>query len=352
MILSSHTARQLRNASLSALYRVAYDHDVDLSDVMASITPSQPSPASQAPAASTPAAAPADVQAGEARPASSATPLQAISIGRYATRAGGEAEVWAKDKGGNALYPFYGSLPASPEDDAWDSSGRNWASADFDLVRRIGPLPATPSPEPQPTSTPAVQSAVDADLDEQERAIETGKPGEAEASPVTVKRKRAKREGKSIKQQVADAHGEHPDWSAEQIAEHTGAKLGSVRHALHDARTAAGTAEVEVIPPANPQTPVAPPPPPIGGTLKDRVRVRHQQHPTWTAALIAKDLGANQSSVSVYLAAIRREEAGEASEAAPAPAPPNTLPNQPAGSIEARLKADAAARRARLGAKP
>jgi hypothetical protein len=210
----------------------------------------------------------------------------------------------------------------------------------------------TPSPEPQPTSTPAVQSAVDADLDEQERAIETGKPGEAEASPVTVKRKRAKREGKSIKQQVADAHGEHPDWSAEQIAEHTGAKLGSVRHALHDARTAAGTAEVEVIPPANPQTPVAPPPPPIGGTLKDRVRVRHQQHPTWTAALIAKDLGANQSSVSVYLAAIRREEAGEASEAAPAPAPPNTLPNQPAGSIEARLKADAAARRARLGAKP
>lgn len=55
MILSAHTARQLRNASLSALYRVAYDHDVDFSDVMASITPSQPEGSSSphAPAAQT-----------------------------------------------------------------------------------------------------------------------------------------------------------------------------------------------------------------------------------------------------------------------------------------------------------
>lgn len=69
-----------------------------------------------------------------------------IRPGVYETRSAGLAEVWTKDAGGNPLYPFYGSLPASPEDDAWDSAGMNWADAKFDLVRRVGPLPKPASP--------------------------------------------------------------------------------------------------------------------------------------------------------------------------------------------------------------
>jgi hypothetical protein len=113
----------------------------------------------------------------------------------------------------------------------------------------------------------------------------------------------------SLKQRVAETHRDHPDWSSEQIAEHLGAKLGSVSHALHDARAAAGTAEVEVIPPATPQTPVAPPPVGEKRTLTERVRSLHQQHPTWTATMIAHELGAKQTSVSALLGVIRNPKA-------------------------------------------
>lgn len=164
----------------------------------------------------------------------------------------------------------------------------------------------------------------------------------------------ARRRPGSVKAQVFEAHDAHPDWTAQQIADHYGLKKGSVATALFDARKArnATLAVEEPVPAPNPQKPVGEPPPPASGTLLDRVRIIHQQHPTFTARLIANELGANQSSVSVYLATIRKEEAGETVKVVPALPPANTLPNQPAGSIEARLKADAAARRARLGGRP
>lgn len=60
--------------------------------------------------------------------------------------------------------------------------------------------------------------------------------------------------------------------------------------------------------------------PPAGKvtTILDRVRVVHQQHPTWTASMIAKHLGANANSVSTLLATVRRQERGE--QAPPPPA--------------------------------
>ena len=64
-----------------------------------------------------------------------------VSPGVYQMRNGATAEVWKRDAiNGNPLYPFFGALPESPDDDAWDDGGRNWASADFDLVHRVGPL--------------------------------------------------------------------------------------------------------------------------------------------------------------------------------------------------------------------
>lgn len=63
-----------------------------------------------------------------------------IRPGVYSTRSGGMAEIWGRDASGNPLYPFYGNLPESPEDDAWSDTGKNLARADFDLVCRVGHL--------------------------------------------------------------------------------------------------------------------------------------------------------------------------------------------------------------------
>lgn len=49
-------------------------------------------------------------------------------------------------------------------------------------------------------------------------------------------------------------------------------------------------------------------------SLRDRVIAMHRMHPTWTARLIANELGAPLSSVSVYLAGARRIVAGEKAE--------------------------------------
>lgn len=150
----------------------------------------------------------------------------------------------------------------------------------------------------------------------------------------------------TVKAQVFDAHYAHPDWTAQQIAEHIGAKVGSVKPALFDAR-ARRNAELAIIEPApvpNPQKPVAPPPPPSGWTLRERVRIVHSQHPNWTAALISKHLGANLNSVSTYLATIR----GRVQTSAPS-TPARVLPNGQAGEIEMNARNEAAARAARLG---
>lgn len=149
----------------------------------------------------------------------------------------------------------------------------------------------------------------------------------------------------TLKQRVAEVHEQYPDWTAKAVAQHLGEKFGSVKSALFDAKMArlSRLQAVEAVPAPNPQKPVAPPPPPTGGTLRDRVRIVHSQHPTWTAALIGKHLGANANSVSTYLAQIR-------SNAEPAPAAPaRVLPNGRAGEIEAQTRAEAAARAARLG---
>lgn len=96
-ILAPHTASQVRNAALSALHFIAYEHQCEVSDILALVsgpfasisgpdaekasvvlsttdTPSQPSPASQAPAARTSDQPSSDMQAEDAAPQTSADP--------------------------------------------------------------------------------------------------------------------------------------------------------------------------------------------------------------------------------------------------------------------------------------
>ncbi|HTN61107.1 MAG TPA: hypothetical protein VL147_06075 [Devosia sp.] len=107
-------------------------------------------------------------------------------------------------------------------------------------------------------------------------------------------------------------HQAEPDLIRPRLAE----RLGVTRFQINDAvvrlelkvpratRGKDGVFEPEVIPLATPQTPVAPPPK-KQTTLKDQVSVLHQQHPNWTARLIAKELGVKMARVNTILGLLR-----------------------------------------------
>lgn len=104
----------------------------------------------------------------------------------------------------------------------------------------------------------------------------------------------------SKRQLVRITHEDHPDWSAAQIADHLGLSKGSVSgHAsslgIKFAKAVVAAASTM--------------------TLTDRVRLMHEQHPTWTARMIALQLGEKESSVSTLLATVRKVTV------APAPQP-------------------------------
>ncbi|WP_240233592.1 hypothetical protein [Devosia lacusdianchii] len=229
-------------------------------------------------------------------------------------------------------------------------------------------------PEPRPTSTPAVQAhivadasdvaderptslpgadgavdraphpqaAVDADLEEAEKAIivETGK-SVGEQSPAAPA---------SFRDQLRSLHQSEPELTRPELAARLGKSHSYVTAAVREMDLDVPTTRVMPDPPRE-KAKAKPLPAPSGFTLKERIRTRYRQHPTHTARMIANELGANPGIVSAVLATVRKEEAGQDVESVPAPTPANILPNQPAGSIEARLKADAAARKARLGGK-
>lgn len=101
----------------------------------------------------------------------------------------------------------------------------------------------------------------------------------------------------SKRQQVRIAHEDHPDWSAAQIAEHLGLTKGSVSgHAsslgIKFAKSAVAAAS--------------------SMTKLDRVRLMHEQHPTWTARLIALEMGEKEGTVSTLLATVRKTARAQA----------------------------------------
>lgn len=102
-------------------------------------------------------------------------------------------------------------------------------------------------------------------------------------------------------ERVSAVHAEHPHWNARQIANHIGRPVNSVQTTLAVVRKAvAAEASPSKVYPITIKAP--------DGSLRDRVRFLHERQPSLTASLIAKELGANASSVSVYLAELRRKE--------------------------------------------
>ncbi len=326
MILPAHTARQLRNASLSALYRVAYDHDVDLSDVMASITPSQPIP--QAPAAQTDGGAgvlptpPSVEPIPEApkplpddekmrRPAEAKTSDQgALSSepGEVQDRCESTSPTPSKPKRVtqrqrvrecHEAHPDWGAMEIAEETGL--SKANVWSIASQIGIKFAGKTN---------TTTEALRKAVEASPAKPQGAVERAGPPTPRAEPKRLPAtKSVDPKRLPIKHQVANLHSLHADWDAARIAQEIGAKLGTVETALYEARAAAGESLSEPIPPATPQTPVAPPPTGEKRTLTERVRSLHQQHPTWTATMIAHELGAKQTSVSTILGQVRGKSA-------------------------------------------
>ena len=204
-LIPIHTARQLRNASMSALYRVAYEHDVDLSDVMASITPSQPSPASQASAARTYPPVPVAVQAeGVSQAASSA-----------------------------------------------DHS---------DIVQPISPITAAPAANPDKPTEPQAKHAAEGALSSEPGEVQD-RIGVSTSPPPSLKRG-------TKADLVRRCHEEHPDWPAKMIATHLGLSRGSVSgnatiakiklpsQREYDEAQRAATTEALKTAPAKPQEPV------------------------------------------------------------------------------------------------
>jgi len=230
MILSSHTTRQLRNASLSALYRVAYDHDVDLSDVMASITPSQPSPASQAPAART-------------------SPPVSVAV-----QADGEP----------------GVLPSSP-------------SAE--------PIPEAPKPLPDEEHRPAEAKTSDQGALSSEPG---GVQDRRESTPPTPSQAPKRGRPETVRSKLAACHAEHPSWPPKLIAEHLGVTEDSIRAcASRNGLNLPTWADYQASLPESERTEVVRATP-AQPTNRDRVREGHAAHPDFTAKELAHHLGMDE----------------------------------------------------------
>lgn len=154
----------------------------------------------------------------------------------------------------------------------------------------------------QDATTEALRAATEKPKEPEDRAEPPTPRSEPKSQPAATY---AGAKRPSVKHRVANLYSMHPDWDAHRMAKELGANLGTVQTALSDARAAAGESLKEPVPPANPQKPVAPPPTGERRTLTERIRKLHQQHPNLTAALIAKELGANVNSVSTILSTVR-----------------------------------------------
>lgn len=142
---------------------------------------------------------------------------------------------------------------------------------------------ATQSVQPEgDASRPSIGGGTDAPIGPEpvtENADATPQAGgETQAPPAPSKR-----------ELVRETHEAHPDWTAKQIGEHLGLTIGSVSGHLSNMK-------IRLSGPAQDGAP----------TKLDKVRIMHHAHPTWTARMIAEELGEKETSVSTMLAVVRK----------------------------------------------
>lgn len=98
-----------------------------------------------------------------------------------------------------------------------------------------------------------------------------------------------------IRDQVQALHDAHPEYTARQAREALGLTKGSLSG--HSSALGIQWTPVDV-----PDVPVE-----VAPKNVDRVRLVHDQHPTWTARMIANQLGEKEKTVANILGGIRRE---------------------------------------------
>lgn len=160
----------------------------------------------------------------------------------------------------------------------------------------------TETPAPAPGSEAAVDDA------------DAGPAGEApapDASPAPVRRKPAPRgaadernETANKRAEVARLNAKHPELTPEEAAARLLMPLITLR-----TFTAELGIEWSAARRADPPAPTERRP-----TKLERIRLMHEAHPTWTARMIANELGEKETTVSTLLAGIRRAERERAVE--------------------------------------
>lgn len=362
MILPAHTQRLIRNRGMAALYGIAAEHDCDLSDVLDILVTapfSAPLSTTRIPSVSGPDSAETAILS--TTPNSPSQP----EVPTHATAAQADGEVVASqpsspsvDLTGLAAHeqgpsPSPSPMANAPEPESRSTVSRQPGSGDFLPKAKKAPKPPKePKPPRRITNRQRVRECHEAhpDWTAQQVADETGlskdnvwtiasqikikwpdrkasttealqrataKPQEPEAAPDASEAQPSPEQppattADDLNERLIALHTAEPTLTRPELARRLGVTVGKVNYRVerlsldvpHSRRTDDEPFTPEVIPPANPQKPVAPPPPPTG-TLTDRVRALHEQHPTWTARMIANELGANVNNVSTLLAQVR-----------------------------------------------
>lgn len=294
MILAQSITDDIRRLHDIWVARLAFEYRCERDDVLAVI---QPRPAPQAPVASAPAAAPAVAPAEDVAPRSSATPLPETAT---------------------PLQKAAGATIQSDQPDARPEA----------LPEISGKPEATPSPEPQPTSTPAVQAQA---VERSSKVLDGPSPsllGAARAAdPAPPK--------PLTKDRIKALHAEHPEFHAEQAAQH----LDVVKGTLDSASFKMGikwAKKPKAITTTPAKKPEADPKADTTEAFDARLITLHQAEPSLIRPRLAERLGVTPSKVNAAVARLgldvpHARASDDQPYSSPAEAIPPATPQTPVG---------------------
>lgn len=257
-------------------------------------------PASSRPGSEVAASDAAAASAGEAFPSASPAPHSAAPVSLDATTDPAKlaAEEPSSDGSGEVQDRCESTSPTLSEDACpHDPDGQHFVGCGCDATDSaeapMGEAGTASSSNTIPTFSGGSwvrgdQAAVDADNEEQdlvevlahEKAPDPAPAGGAATSPAP------------IQDRVQALYDAHPEYTARQAREALDLTKGSLSG--HSSALGITWAPADFVGR------------PVSSSKMDRVRTVHEQHPTWTARMIANHLGEKETSVSTMLATIRK----------------------------------------------